>query len=234
MSTDDRPALDLVREPHLREIATPGGRVTRMWLGKTNAAGVGREVTEVVLHQSPTPTRLRPAWAAVHPHTEQKPRISEFEARYRGVRERCRQEKVYEKALCRHLQDRYLRPIAPIVVVGICLALYVILNQHNGAAYSSAGVLGVGLFESLTKVLDQRTDLWKTLDAGSVPEEEAIGKVIDEIFQLPENERVPAFAKICNNLVIENEVRSTDRAGCGCIAEYDVRRSAETGQGARR
>ena len=56
--------IDLGREPHLRDIAIPGGRVTRMWLGKTNAAGVGLEIAEVVLDQTLTPTRLRAAWSA--------------------------------------------------------------------------------------------------------------------------------------------------------------------------
>jgi len=65
VSADDRvSAFDLGREPHLRDIAIPGGHVTRMWLGKTNAAGVGLEIAEVVLDQTPTPTRLRAAWTA--------------------------------------------------------------------------------------------------------------------------------------------------------------------------
>jgi hypothetical protein len=57
-------AFDLGREPYLRDIAIPGGRVTRMWLGKTNAAGVGLEIAEVILDQTPTPARLRAAWTA--------------------------------------------------------------------------------------------------------------------------------------------------------------------------
>jgi len=56
--------IKLDMEPLLRDVAIPGGRVTRMWQGRLSAAGVGIEVSEVELDQAPTPTRLRSAWKA--------------------------------------------------------------------------------------------------------------------------------------------------------------------------
>jgi hypothetical protein len=56
--------MDLGREPLLRDVSIPGGRASSIWQGRVNAAGVGIEVAEVELEQSPTPTRLRQAWVA--------------------------------------------------------------------------------------------------------------------------------------------------------------------------
>ena len=57
--------IDLGREPLLREIPLPsGGVVARLWQGRTNAAGVGIELSQLRLAHPPTPTRLRQAWMA--------------------------------------------------------------------------------------------------------------------------------------------------------------------------
>jgi hypothetical protein len=56
--------MDLGREPLLRDIPLPGGRVVRMWQGELSPAGAGIEVSEVELTQNVTPARLRQAWTA--------------------------------------------------------------------------------------------------------------------------------------------------------------------------
>ena len=56
--------MNLGREPLLRDVAIPGGRVVRMWQGELNNAGVGIEVSEVALDHASTPSRLRQAWSA--------------------------------------------------------------------------------------------------------------------------------------------------------------------------
>lgn len=56
--------IELELKPLLFDITIPGGRIPRMWQGPVNAAGIGIEVSEIVLAQSPTASRLRQAWQA--------------------------------------------------------------------------------------------------------------------------------------------------------------------------
>lgn len=56
--------MDLGRDPLLRDLSFPGGRVVRMWQGELSPAGVGIEVSEVELTENLTPARLRQAWTA--------------------------------------------------------------------------------------------------------------------------------------------------------------------------
>jgi hypothetical protein len=56
--------LELDRQPLLRDLDLPGGRIMALWQGTPGAAGVGLEISQLALDQAPTATRLRQAWNA--------------------------------------------------------------------------------------------------------------------------------------------------------------------------
>ena len=64
MASGERQGVDLGRPPNLSDIAINGhGTVTRLWQGEAGAAGIGLEISEVVLNHPPTARRLRDAWS---------------------------------------------------------------------------------------------------------------------------------------------------------------------------
>ena len=56
--------MELRRTPLLRDVAVPGGSVSRSWQGEIGNLGYGIEVSELALDQNPTASRLRQVWTA--------------------------------------------------------------------------------------------------------------------------------------------------------------------------